>query len=81
MSSCQLEQPVVDLYRPIQLYDRLGKSYTVSTIALPRVRATPVVLNFLRETKVGKMITMAPLEVEEEDMGEIKQHCQERGGG
>ena len=27
MSSCQLEQPVVDLYRPIQLYDRMGKSY------------------------------------------------------
>ena len=52
----------------------------VSPIALPRVRATPVVRNFLRETKVGKMITMAPLEMEEEDMGEIKLGPQEGGG-
>ena len=44
-------------------------------------RATPTVLALLQEAKVGKMVGLAPLEEEGEDMEEIEPRPQEREGG
>ena len=44
----------------------------VCQVAPPDERATPVVLTFLRETKVGRVITLAPPnEKWEEELGRI----------
>ena len=44
-------------------------------------RATPAVLHFLRETKVGRVVTLAPPEVEwEEELEEVNLWLEEEEG-
>ena len=43
-------------------------------------RGTPTVLSFLRETRVGKMVCLAPPVVEDREEGEIREEEGEEGG-